>query len=128
GIIVIINGIRFFLTNDTAIDQIPLFGQADLNQLTLGQSDQVAITRIPKSVVLETEIFQTVTDFVELWHHLWRPGAEILHPTNLHAWVVNVDPVIIKHFSIFQDEHDSEKVAVFEAFRGVSGSLTHLRG
>jgi hypothetical protein len=126
-VIVIINGICFFLTNDTAIDQVPLFGQADLNQLTLGQLDQVAIARIPKTVMLKAELFEAVADLIGIGHHLGRPGAEVLDATNLHAWVVNVDPIVIEHMSIFQNEHDGKKVAIHEAFGGAFGSLADCR-
>ena len=77
--------------------------------------------------MLETEIFETVTGLVRIGHHLRRPGTEVLDATNLHAWIVNVDPVVIEHLSIFQDQHHREEIAIFEAFGRAFRSLANTR-
>ena len=115
-VIVVVNRIRFLLTNDAAIDKVPFPGQSNLNQLAPGEFDQIGIARIPQPVVLEAEIFETVTNLIGIRNHLRRPGAEVLNATNFDAWIVNVDPIVIKHPSISQDQHDREKIAIPEAF------------
>src|SRR5439155_23714632 len=75
--------------------------------------------------MLKAEIFETVTDLIRLGHHLWRPGAEVLDATNFDAWIVYIDPVVIKHASIFQDQHHGEEIAVFEALSCVLCPFTH---
>src|SRR5207249_12160429 len=92
-VIVVVNRIRFLLTNDAAIDKVPFPGKSDLNQLALGEFDQIGIARIPEAVVFEAEIFETVTDLVGIGHHLRRPRAEVLDATDFDAWIVNVDPI-----------------------------------
>ena len=126
-VIVIVNRIRFFLTHDATIDEIAFLGETDLNQFAPCEVDQLAVARIPKTVVFETEIFETVTDLVRIGHHLRRPGTEVLDTADLYAWVVNVDPVVIKHVAIFQDQHHRDKVAIFEAFGRALRSLIHRR-
>ena len=40
---------------------------------------------------------------------------------------MNIDPIVIEHVSILQNEHDGEKVTVLEAFRRAFRSLTYRR-
>src|SRR5439155_18444226 len=126
-VIIVVNRIRFFLANDTAINEITFLGQADVNQLTLRELDQITVARIPKSVVFEAEILKAVTDLVRLRHHLGGPGSEVLDAADFHTWIVNVDPVVIEHLSIFQNQHHGEKVAVPETFGCAFSSLTNSR-
>src|SRR4029453_2013322 len=109
GVIVIVNGIRFLLANNAAIDEVPFPGQSDLNQLPLGEFNQVMIVRIPQSIVFEAEIFETVTNLLWIGHHLRRPRTKVLDPTTFDAWIVYVDPVFINDGAMFQVEHHGEK-------------------
>src|SRR2546429_7754518 len=124
-VIVVVNGIRLFLANNAAIYEVPFPGQPDLNQLSLGELNQVAIARVPESVVLKAEVFETVTNLIWFGHHLRRPRAEVLNTTDFDAWIVNVDPVVIKHVSVFQDQHDGEEIAILKAFGCALRSLAH---
>ena len=126
-VVVIVNRIRFLLANDAAIDEIAFLRQPDLNQLALCELDQVFVARVPKTVVFETEILQTVTNLVRLGHHFGRPRSKILNTADFDAWVVNVDPVVIEHLSIFQNQHDGEEIAILEALSRALGSFTHSR-
>jgi hypothetical protein len=54
-VVVVVNRIRFFLSNDAAIEDIAFLRQADLDQLALGQGNQIFIFRIPEAVVFETK-------------------------------------------------------------------------
>ena len=117
GVIVVVNRIRFLLPNDAAVEHVAFLGQADLHQLALGQFDQIFVFRIPEAVVLETEIFEAVTSFVGIRHHLGRPGTEVLDAADFDARVVDVNPVVIERVAVFQDQHDGEEVAVLQAFR-----------
>src|SRR4030095_3765872 len=113
--------------NTATIAQVPSPRQSNLNQFVLGKLDQVAVARLPESIMFEAEIFEAVANFVGLGHHLRRPGAEVLNATNLDAWIVNVDPVVIKHAPIFQDQHHGEEIAVLETFSSMLRSLAHVR-
>ena len=81
-VIVVVNRIGFFLSHNAAIEDIALAGQADLDQLALGQGNQVFIFRIPEPVVFETKILQSVAGFVWIRYHLRRPGTEVLDPAH----------------------------------------------
>ena len=124
-IIVVVNWICFLLANNATVHKITLFGQTDLNQFAFRQLDQIAIARIPKTVVFKAEIFEAIADLIGIGYHLWRPRAEVLNAANLNAWVVNIDPIVIEHMSISQNEHDREKVTVLEAFRRVFRPFTY---
>src|SRR5262245_59253164 len=126
-VVVIINGICFFLPYDAAIYEIACPGESNLDQLSFGEFNQVVVTRSPKAVVLKAEIFETVTNLLRLGHHLRRPGTEVLNPADFDTWIVNVDPVVIEHLSIFQDQHYGEEIAVPEALGSVLCSLADAR-
>src|SRR5207247_2770774 len=85
----------------------------------------IANARIPKTVVSKAEIVEAIADLIVIGYHLWRPRAEVLNAANLNAWVVNIDPIVIEHMSISQNEHDCEKVTVLEAFRRVFRPFTY---
>ena len=72
-IVVVVNWIRFFLSNDATIEDIALARQADLDQLALGQGNQIFIFRIPEAVVFETKVFESVAGFVWIGHHFRGP-------------------------------------------------------
>src|SRR4029077_14343155 len=114
SVVVIVNRIRFLLTNDVAIDEIAFLRQPDLNQLALCEFDQVCVAGIPETVMFETEILQAVTNLIPLGHHFGRPRSKILNTADFNAGVVNIDPIVIEHLSIFQNQHDSEEIALLE--------------
>ena len=99
SIMVIVNWIGFLLSDNTAVDDIPFLCQTDLHQLFFRQLNQVRVRRLPESIVLKTEVFEAVTSFVRVRHHLGRPGPEVLDPSNLDAGIVDIDPVVIEHVS-----------------------------
>jgi hypothetical protein len=117
-IVVVVNWIRFFLSNHATIEDIALARQADLDQLALGQGNQIFIFRIPEAVVFKTKVFEPVAGFVRIGHHFRGPGPEVLNPANLHTRIVNVDPIIMKSVAVFQDQHHGQEVAVFERIGG----------
>ena len=65
-----VSGVGSFFS---AIDEIVFLRQPDLNQLALCELDQILVVRVPKAVVFETEILETVTNLVRVRHHFGRP-------------------------------------------------------
>src|SRR3984893_13445221 len=95
--------------------------------------------RIPQPIMLETKIFEAIASFIVIGHHVRRPGAEVLDTADFDAWIVDINPVIVKGIAILQNEHDGEEVAVLERFartfcsfrygrRKAADELAHGRG
>ena len=114
GVIVIIDRIGFLLPNHAAIEDVSFTRESDFCQLPLRQFNQILVERIPQTVMFETKIFQTVASFVRLRHHFRRPGPKVLNPADFHAWVVNINPIVVESVAIFQNKHDRKKIAIFE--------------
>src|SRR5438477_7799302 len=81
---------------------------------------------MPTAVMLKTEILQAVTRLCRVGHHLRRPGTEVLNATDFDAGIVNINPIVIKHVSLFQDEHDGEEIAILKTFRRAPRPLRNL--
>ena len=98
-----------------------------MHQLLFRQLDQIRVGRIPEPVVLETEILEAVTGLVRIRHHLGRPGTEVLDAADLHARIVDVDPVVIEHVPFLQNQHDGEEVAILQTVGGLLRALGNRR-
>ena len=66
---------------------------------------------LPQAVALEAEVFQAEAGHAG-GHHLRRPGLEVLHAADLHARIVDVDPVVVEQLCLAHDQHDGEEVAI----------------
>ena len=118
-IVVVVDRIGLRLSHDVAVDDVALLGESQLHQFPRTKLEQFVIRRVPEAVPLEAEIFETVAGQVGVWHQLWRPAGEVLHPAHLHARLVDVDPVIIEPVARPHDQGHREEVTVFEALGGV---------
>ena len=76
--------------------------------------------------MLETEILEAITSLVRIGDHLRRPGAKVLNATNFYARVMDIDPVIVKHLPILQNQHDGEEIAILQAFGRADGAIGNL--
>src|SRR5882724_1675868 len=116
-VVVVVNRIRFLLANDSPVQDIAMFRETDLKQLAFGLREQVFVLRVPNAVVFEAEIFQAVTSLVVIRHHLGRPGTEVLDPADLHIWIVDINPVVVKGVAVLDDQHHGEEVAILQRIR-----------
>ena len=68
--------------------------------------------------MFKTKILQAVARLVRVRDHLGRPGTEVLDASDLHARVMDIDPVIVESVAIFQDQHDGQEIAILERVGG----------
>ena len=50
-------------------------------------------------------------------HHLRRPGAEVLNAPDLHARLVDVDPVVGEEVGLVDDQRDGDEIAIAQLRR-----------
>ena len=53
-----------------------------------------------------------------LGHHRLAPVVEVLDAPDLHAWRVDVDPVVRKQVVALQDQRDDQEVAIAQPLGG----------
>src|SRR5216684_2285165 len=127
GIARVVDRVGLGLADDAAVEDLVARCEPDLLQLAGGESEQVGVGRAPEPVSLEAEVLEAVAAEGGVGHHLRRPGLEVLDPPDLHARVVDVDPVVVEPLRVLQDEHHGEEVAVAQGPGGVEGAPRKLR-
>ena len=114
GVVVVVDRIGLRLSDDVAIHDIAGTGQSQLHQLPRGQGDQLGIGRVPESIPLEAEVFEAVAGQRRIGHELWRPAAEVLHPPDLHARLVDVNPVVVERERRLHDQRHGQELAILQ--------------
>ena len=51
-----------------------------------------------------------------------------MYATDFYAGIMDVDPVVVEHVSLFKDEHDGKEVSILQAFRRAHRAFRNLRG
>ncbi len=116
AIVVIVNRVRLRLTDDASIDNIGLGNEADLGDFLFRQRDQFLVARVPQTVALEAEVFETERSSC-LRRHFRGPRTEILHASHFHRRIVDVDPVVREQLRLFHDQGDGKEIAVTQGLR-----------
>ena len=91
----------------------------DKIDLTTAERDQVGIGHGPEVVPLEAEVFQAEAAFAGVGDEIRRPVLEVLHASQAHARLVDVDPVIGERLGPIDDQDDGEEIAIFQRLGGL---------
>src|SRR5690606_37311460 len=101
-----------------AVEDLRRSCQTQRGYFALSERNQLIVACIPQLVALETEVFETEAGFRRLRSHLRTPVFEVLHASELHVRLVDVDPGIGKKVRRVDDERNRQEVAVAQAPRG----------
>src|SRR5271157_2712522 len=93
-VIAIVNGVGIRDADDTTVDDIRAPGDADLAQFTRRQADELLIVHPPEAIPLVAEVLHSKASLGRIGHHVTAPVLVVLDASDMHARVVNVNPVV----------------------------------
>ena len=102
-------------------------GQLELLDLLAGHLHELVVVHVPELVALEAEVLHADRGVALVGHHPRAPGLEVLDAQDLHAGLVDVDPVVREQILALDHQQHGEELAVAQAAGGVADIHRRLR-
>ena len=115
--VLVVDRIGLRHSNNDAVENILLADKAELHAFASGQVYQGLIVGVPQLIPRLHEIFESERGVGWIRHHGWTPILEVLDAADFDLGGVDVDPVVVEHVFLVDDEADREEIPVAKLLR-----------
>ncbi len=124
---VVVDGICLALADDDAVENLGGAADAELRKLCSRTLYQGLVGGGPEPVAFEAEVLQAQACLALIRDHVWAPVLEVLDASDLHARIMDIDPVVGEDVGAIDHHRDADEVPIAKTVGGFAHAFRRGR-